>query len=135
MSQSSSKYRTLFLLVMLQVVVGPLVLLQVSVFCSLTVREVACQGVTKALVKAWKSDTFQSLFNACDADSVQKRQGSLPSDDGKVGQTKVKIQLLTWLPTAVPPSPPATLGDWQYEGRSWTPAWPQAPPGTPPRAA
>lgn len=126
-----SKY--LYLLALFQLVAGPLVLMQVSVFCSLTVREAPRQGVAKAMAQAWKSETFQSLLAASSTDKMHTDKGSLPSNDDKAGNAKAKVHLLAWQAAPMLSLPPAKLGDWQIQARAWTPAWPQAPPGTPPR--
>ncbi len=132
MTRFSLKSKHLYLLALFQLVAGPLVLMQISVFCSLTVREAPRQGVAKAVVKAWKNPDFQSLLNA---GQVQPDKGSPPSNDDKAGPVKAKVHLLSWEAPASPALPPAKLGEWQLHSRAWTPAWPQAPPGTPPRAA
>ena len=133
MSRFPLKPRALLLLALFQLVAGPLVLLQVTVFCSLTVREAPRTGVTAAIVKAWKSETFQTLLTPSHNNRMQADNRSLPGSDDKVGHAKVKFYLLTWHLREFASLPPAKLGDNHGLGKTWTPAWPQAPPGTPPR--
>ena len=123
--------RHLILLALFQVVAGPLVLLQVSVFCSLTVREAPHQGVAKAMVKAWNHEAFQSLITAaCDG---KRTSDAVPSGTSKDGEAKAKIHGQAWAPEPTLCLPPAKLANWEAYHQAWTPAWPQAPPGTPPR--
>ena len=123
--------RHLILLALFQLVAGPLVLLQVSVFCSLTVREAPTQGVAKAMVKAWNHEAFQSLLVASDNRKVSN-ENSLPGTS-KDGLVKAKMHLIDWTSELALSSPPIKLANWLAYHEAWTPAWPQAPPGTPPR--
>ena len=127
--------RHLFLLALFQLVAGPLVLMQVSVFCSLTVREAPRQGVAKAMAKAWHSEAFQSLLSASDADRMETDKGPPPANDSKAGTVKAKIDLLAWQPMPALSLPSARLVNWGPQSRTWTPAGLQAPPGPPPRVA
>ena len=131
MSRFPLKPRTLFLLALFQLVAGPLVLLQVTVFCSLTVRETPREGVAVAMVKAWKSETFQSLLTASQNGRAQADNKSLPASDDKAGHAK--CHLLPWHSREFVSLPCVMSGDRHFLGKAWTPAWPQAPPGTPPR--
>ena len=133
MSRFHLKPRTLLLLALFQLVAGPLVLLQVTVFCSLTVRETPREGVAVAMVKAWKSETFQSLLTAAQNGRAQADNGSVPASDDKAGHAKAKLHLLPWHSLEVVSLPCVMSGDRHVLGKAWTPAWPQAPPGTPPR--
>ena len=125
--------RHLILLALFQVVAGPLVLLQVSVFCSLTVREAPRQGVAKAMVKAWNNEAFQSLIVV--SDNGTRGDDATPVDATKSGAAKAKIHLLAWHAEPVLSMPPVKLSNWEAYHQAWTPAWPQAPPGTPPRVS
>ena len=125
--------RHLVLLALFQLVAGPLMLLQVTVFCSLTARETPQQGVAKAVVKAWHSDAFQSLLALSDEGRVEKDHGSLPPDSGKFLGAKAKLNMVVWQLPPVEFYRPCVDGVWDPHLRAWTPSWPQAPPGTPPR--
>jgi len=123
--------RHLILLALFQLVAGPLVLLQVSVFCSLTVREAPSQGVAKAMVKAWNHEAFQSLLSA--PDSHKLSNDAAPSGTSKEGQLKAKIQLFAWSSETALYAPPFKIANWAAYHEAWKTVWPQAPPGTPPR--
>lgn len=135
MSRLPFKTKYLYLLVLFQLVAGPLVLLQVSVFCSLTVKETPREGVAKAMVKAWKSEAFQSLLAPAANSRVQTDNGALPSNDDSSGPAKIKVHLLGWQSAPALSLPSAVLSDWQILSGAWTPEWPTAPPGPPPRVA
>lgn len=121
----------LCLLALLQLVAGPLVLLQIVWFGTLTVREVPQHGVTRAVEKAWHNQPFQRLL----AVSTNERPDggpSLPAEKAK--PVKGKIPALVWeLERPVFVIASHTVIPWAQGARAWTPASPQAPPGPPPR--
>ena len=128
----SGKMRPLYLLALLQLLGGPVVLLRVTVFCKLTVREAPRVGFVEAAAGAFASDEFRECASA----GLPKRD--TPAKDGREGDPKPKLEK--------PQHPPAP---WMAErrifahdvkgtaiadtARTWTPAWPNAPPGPPPR--
>lgn len=123
--------RALYLLALLQLLGGPVVLLHVTVFCKLTARETASVGFAEAAVKAFASDDFRLC-----ATSTPNREK--PAKDSRESEPKPKLEN--------PNQPPAP---WIAErkifthavkstafndaARTWTPAWPNAPPGPPPK--
>lgn len=130
----SGKLRYLYLLALAQLVGGPLVLLHVTVFCKLTVREAPRVGFVEAAAVALDSDEFR----ACASAGLPKRE--TPAKESPESDPKPKLEK--------PSQPPAP---WMAErrifahdvkgaaiaetARTWTPAWPNAPPGPPPRWA
>jgi hypothetical protein len=128
----SGKLRYLYLLALAQLVGGPLVLLHVTVFCKLTLREAPRMGFAQAAAVALDSDEFR----ACASAGLPKRD--MPAKESPEGDPKPKLEK--------PQQPPAP---WAAErrfltdavkrakiadtARTWTPAWPNAPPGPPPR--
>jgi hypothetical protein len=128
----SGKLRYLYLLALAQLVGGPLVLLHVTVFCKLTVREAPRVGFVEAAAGAFASDEFR----ACASAGLPKRE--TPAKESPESDPKPKLEK--------PSQPPAP---WMAErrifahdvkgaaiaetARTWTPAWPNAPPGPPPR--
>ncbi|MCE2961141.1 MAG: hypothetical protein ACK56K_05495 [Akkermansiaceae bacterium] len=128
----SRKMRPLYLLALAQLLGGPLVLLHVTVFCKLTVREIPRVGFTEAAVAAFSSDEFRECANA-----VMPNRDT-PGKDSREGDPKPKLEK--------PNQPPAPWAadrvDFVHDvlctsvadkKRTWTPAWPNAPPGPPPR--
>lgn len=124
--------RTLYLLALLQLLGGPVVLLHVTVFCKLTVSEAPRIGITEAAFDALASEEFRECAHA----GLPKRD--TPAKENREGDPKPKLEK--------PNQPPAP---WMVEHRifahdvkstaiaetvrTWTPAWPNAPPGPPPR--
>ena len=128
----SGKMRPLYLLALLQLLGGPLVLLHVTVFCKLTVREAPHVGFTEAAARAFASDEFRE----CAHTGLPKRD--TPAKNSREGEPKPKLEK-----PSQPPAPwmaerkifahdvkSTAIADVQ---RTWTPAWPNAPPGPPPR--
>lgn len=128
----SGKLRYLYLLALAQLVGGPLVLLHVTVFCKLTVREAPRMGFAQAAAVALDSDEFR----ACASAGLPKRE--TPAKESPESDPKPKLEK--------PSQPPAPwMAEWRIfahdvkgaaiaeTARTWTPAWPNAPPGPPPR--
>ena len=125
--------RFLYLLALVQLVGGPLVLFQVTVFCKVALHEAPRVGMAKAAVRAWQSDDFQTVLAA--ADGVRSRESKWlpPTGDPKPKLEKAKPPMIPWEPAALVLcllSDHCKIAD---RARTWTPAWPQAPPGPPPR--
>lgn len=122
----------LYLLALIQLVGGPLVLLQVTLFCKLTLREAPALGIADSVVKAWKSDAFQQAL-ITGHPRTKDNQSPLPSHDPPTKLEKAKSPPMLWKPDA--PLITAACVRWTMitRERIWTPAWPQAPPGPPPR--
>lgn len=146
----TGKFRLLYLLALVQLVGGPLVLLQVTVFCKMTLRESPQTGLAKATSRAWNSQEFQSALIAADpsparasdqadlaSDPIQKAPGkkSPTGDPLKSGLEKSKLPITPWRAAPVILAVSSSHCGIIDRTRTWTPAWPQAPPGPPPRVA
>jgi hypothetical protein len=130
----AGKLRWLYLLALAQLVGGPLVLLQVTVFCKLALHEAPRVGVAKAIERAWSSDDFQAIV-AAEGSGNKKNSKSPPSptDGPKPKVEKSKLPMIAWEPAPLRLAcVPGGCGTTEC-ARVWTPAWPQAPPGPPPR--
>ncbi len=126
--------RWLILLALFQLLAGPLVLLQVMVFCKVTAEKMPEQGMVTAAKEAWQSVEFQRTLDV--AATAQRHHGSVPtSPDKPIHTENFKILGLLWdpMPSLVrrhaDPMPGTELR------RGWTPVLQGAPPGPPPRAA
>lgn len=126
------KTRILYLLALLQLVGGPLILLQVTFFCKLTLREAPEIGIAAAASQAWNSDEFQAVLIG-DIPKRNQNQFPHPSQDPGSKVEKVKSPFIHWQTEA--PFVDTACVRWKMISveRVWTPAWPQAPPGPPPR--
>ncbi len=127
------KLRSLYLLALFQLVAGPLVLFQVSVLSKMVVREAPSHGITKAVTLAWNSSEFQSALSETDLPDLVKSKQTTPTSDPKATLVKVKMPCIDWQDARlvwVNASTPVPRTDG---ARTWTPAWPQPPPGPPPR--
>ncbi|MBL9142162.1 MAG: hypothetical protein JNM99_00650 [Verrucomicrobiaceae bacterium] len=122
--------RTLYLLALFQLVAGPLVLGLVFAFAKVAVREAPQQGLAKAAQKAWHSPEVRTALQAVTRESQDSSKSSLP----KAAKGKLKIISVTWILETFAVAEPAQ-SKVSSTLQAWTPAWPQAPPGTPPRAA
>jgi hypothetical protein len=125
------KFRFLYLLALAQLVGGPLVLLQVTVFCKVALHEAPRVGMAKAAVRAWQSDDFQSVLVAADGIRSKDSKSLPPTGDPKL--EKAKLPMIPWEPAALVLSQLSDHCGIADRARTWTPAWPQAPPGPPPR--
>ncbi len=122
------KMRLLYLLALLQLVGGPLVLLHVSVFCKATLEEAPRVGIAKAAAAAWHSEGFQA---ALIADALPEKPSRKESDTAKPKFAKQAPATMDF-PTA-PTTPFAGSESVAETVVTWTPRWPNAPPGPPPR--
>ncbi len=123
------KLRFLYLLALVQLVGGPLVLLQVTVFCKLTLNETPRIGMAKAAIEAWKSEGFQSALTER---SLPEKNGRKEGDGKK--PEKAKQMPLPWNFPAGSPDVLRNGSQSVAENEvTWTPLWPNAPPGPPPR--
>lgn len=129
----TGKMRWLYLLALAQLVGGPLVLLQVTVFCKLTLHEAPRLGVAKAAVNAWHSDDFQAVLAAADVARKSDSKAPAPTDKSKVKLEKSKLPVVPWMVAPVSLAASSSHCPIVDHARIWTPAWPQAPPGPPPR--
>ncbi len=129
----SGKLRLLYLLGLAQLLGGPLVLLQITTFCKLALIETPHHGIKAAAISAWQSDGFQ-LDLASTNDSRAHKTKSLPlTQESKLKLEKTKLPVITWEISPIvflALTKNFTITDCM---RTWTPAWPQAPPGPPPR--
>lgn len=136
MSRLNRKTRLLCLLALGQLVVGPLVLVlvQATALCKLTVREAPVHGVA-AVSRAWQSEEFQSLLVKAADVLTGEPQPSQPGRESKAKPCKIKITAVLWESVPVLPAQTSQADHWAHKPDTWTPAWPHAPPGPPPRAA
>ena len=126
------KMRFLYLLALLQLVGGPLVLLHVTVFCKMTVANTPEMGVARAAASAWLSDDFQKGIVA---DVLHERNARKDGREGdpKPGLENAKQPVLPWKAPSVSLAALYTRLSAPAYGVTWTPLWPNAPPGPPPR--
>lgn len=129
----TGKLRWLYLLALAQLVGGPLVLLQVTVFCKLALHEAPRVGVAKAALHAWRSDDFQAVLVAADLVRKDDSKSPAPTDGPKPKLEKAKLPVVPWMVAPVSLACLSTYCGIVDHARVWTPAWPQAPPGPPPR--
>lgn len=128
----TGKLRFLYWLALAQLVGGPLVLLQVTVFCKLALHETPRVGVATAAMRAWQSEDFQAVLAA--ADAVRPGEKNSPPPAGpKLKLEKAKLPITPWEPTSLALADVSRHCKIVDLARTWTPTWPQAPPGPPPR--
>lgn len=128
------KLRFLYLLALLQLVGGPLVLLQVTVFCKLVAREAPAAGIAKATERAWNSAEFDAALAATKpAVGHDGKKSSVP-DEGPHSKTPPSKQVFSpWMERRWNVLAVAAACRVAEREKNWTPVWPQAPPGPPPR--
>lgn len=129
----AGKLRWLYLLALAQLVGGPLVLLQVTVFTKLALHEAPRMGVAKAAVHAWHSEDFQAVLTATDVARKNDSKAPAPTEGPKPKLEKAKLPVVPWMTAPVSLACPSSHCRIVDHARIWTPAWPQAPPGPPPR--
>jgi hypothetical protein len=127
------KLRTLYLLALFQLVAGPLVLFQVSVLSKMVVREAPTHGISKAVSLAWNSPEFQAALSEGELPELVKSKQTAPTSDPKATLVKVKMPCIDWQDTRLVWVNASTPVPRTRGARTWTPAWPQPPPGPPPR--
>jgi hypothetical protein len=110
-----------------------LVLLQVTVFCKLALHEAPRVGMAEAARVAWQSDDFQTVLTAADGDRFKKSKSLPPTRDPNLKLDKTKSPMVPWEPAPLIFSLLANHCKIADRARTWTPAWPQAPPWPPPR--
>ena len=126
------KLKFLYLLALCQLLAGPLVLLQVVVFCQKAAPEIPRQGLVSAAQIAWHSDEFQAALRQADP-ICKDSKSSVPKSDPSLKLLKAKMPIIAWhLPVL------RIFASKQFvlcpdRERIWMPTWPQAPPGPPPR--
>lgn len=126
----SKKLRYLYLLALIQLVGGPLVLLHVTVFCKLTLNEAPNIGIAAAVVESWQSEDFQTVLAEDFSPGKQSRK------EGEKPSSKKDLEKQTPTSWDTPKSPLAAHSQSQTVTErivTWTPRWPNAPPGPPPR--
>lgn len=127
----TGKLRLLYVLALAQLVGGPIVLLQVTLLCKLTLNEAPRMHMAEAVVSAWHSDEFQAAITA--GARHGETQTPLPSRDPKGTPDKSKPPAVPWKCEPLALIVHAVTCEIVTRERIWTPAWPQAPPGPPPR--
>lgn len=124
--------KILYLLALAQLVGGPLVLLQVTLFCKLTFAHNSGQGWLEAARVALNSDEFRTGPQLQPLrESTDGKSKPAPQDPSKM--EKSKAPMIAWAASPMRHSLielPCMTG---VHDDSWTPTWPHAPPGPPPR--
>jgi hypothetical protein len=129
----TGKLRWLYLLALAQLVGGPLVLLQVAMFCKVTLHEAPEVGIAKATVHAWHSHDFQAVLVTAEVVNKGDIKAPAPTDKSKVKMEKSKLEAAPHQFGSFAFAPLSSHCKVVDRARIWTPAWPQAPPGPPPR--
>ena len=129
----AGKMRWLYLLALAQLVGGPLVLLQVTVFTKLALHEAPRMGVAKAAIHAWHSEDFHAVLGHSHGVRKDLSKSPDPRDGPAPKLEKGKMPAVPWMTTGVSLVVLARCCPVVDHARVWTPAWPQAPPGPPPR--
>ena len=129
----SGKFRFLYLLALAQLVGGPIVLLQVTLFSKLVIREAPRVGVVEAISIAWDSPEFrESIVDAAlpgkDAMQPAKKEGKMKPDSPNLPD-------FPWMAETPGHDDDTALCGVPEHFRIWTPQWPNAPPAPPPRMA
>jgi len=127
------KLRSLYLLALFQLVAGPLVLFQVSILSKMVVREAPAHGITKALALAWESPDFQSTLSEAEQPDLVESKQTTPTSNPKASLVKMKMPCIDWQDARLVWTNASTPVPRTDGARTWTPAWPQPPPGPPPR--
>lgn len=122
----------LYVLALFQLVAGPLVIFQVTLLCQFTIRDAPEQGWQPAFQKAWEQ-TEQHALAACDPVKATKGKENAPAPKPKIFTEKSKIPATHWSSGIFRCPPSIGLAEISEWSRRWTPVWPQAPPGPPPR--
>jgi len=134
MDGAPRKKQWLILLALFQLVAGPLVLLQVMVFCQVTAEKAPEQGIVKAAAEAWHSAEFQRTLDV--AANLKRQDQPLPGTPEKTFQPETKKIFGTlWEPLSGLVRPHADPLPGTELRRGWTPVCQSAPPGPPPRVA
>ena len=129
----TGKLRYLYLLALAQLVGGPLVLLQVTVFCKLALHEAPRVGMARAAAGAWNSSAFQATLTATAIAKAGETRTLPPTGDSKLKLEKTKLPVIPWEPSPLVFSVLSRHCKIADRARTWSPAWPQAPPGPPPK--
>ena len=129
----TGKFRFLYLLALVQLVGGPLVLLQVTVFSKLMLHETPRVGMAKAAVSAWRSADFQAVLAPTEVAKADDLKTTPSGKDQKAKLEKAKEPVIPWRTVRLDLAAVTVRVDGVNRERFWTPAWPQAPPGPPPR--
>jgi hypothetical protein len=132
-SPRARKLRLIYVLALAQLVGGPLVLLQITLLCKLTLQEAPRVGMVSAAVQAWRSDHFQSVLTAGVSHAPGDTKSKPPARDPQPNPEKAKSPMILWsagIKALITPTEDCEAG---LRAKFWTPAWPHAPPGPPPR--
>jgi hypothetical protein len=121
------KLRMLYLLALVQLVGGPLVLLHVTWFCKTTMDLAPKCGLKHAALVAWH-DSGERINSVSDPLPLKKEKAPVKSESGKA-----KMPPAFWQAPVFRLVNQETRHAAVWLNRVWTPAWPQAPPGPPPR--
>jgi hypothetical protein len=125
--------RLLYVLALAQLVGGPLVLLQLTLFCKLTLQETPHVGMARAAVQTWHSDDFQTALTAGISTAPCETKSKPPARDPQPDPEKAKPPVIPWAAGNLALIAPREDSEAGLRSKFWTPAWPHAPPGPPPR--
>jgi hypothetical protein len=131
----SGKLRWLYLLALAQLVGGPLVLLQFALFCKVTLNETPRVGIARAAVFAWQAESFHDALAIADHYATHRDGTSPRPADPRQPLEKSKSPIAPWETSEIDFAVLSCLCEIADRARPWTPIWPQAPPGPPPRAS
>ena len=126
------KMKLLYVLALFQLVAGPLMLMQVTVFCKMVVKESPRQGVAAAFEKSWSSEEFQAVLASPDPLKKGDAQSPQPAPEQKLKVEK-KMPLMAWQAVVFLKVLPSARIAWVMPERLQYGVWPQAPPAPPPR--
>lgn len=129
----TKKWRLLYLLALAQLVGGPLVLLQVTVFCKMTLTEAPHLGLMRAAVATLNSDNFHGALAAEEWAADDANKSVMPTGEPKQKLEKAKLPMIPWNAAPIVLAKLSVHCKIVDRARTWTPAWTQAPPAPPPR--
>lgn len=126
MFSGNGKLRPLYLLALAQLVGGPLMLLHVTWFCKMTLHEAPKVGMAQAAHQAWYASVDLAVEN-------ENRSRTPEAPPRKFIPEKPKLPVNQWETPRLHLQCESVRHEPVHRERIWTPAWPKAPPGPPPR--
>ncbi|MFD2258085.1 hypothetical protein ACFSSA_15495 [Luteolibacter algae] len=131
----SKKLRFLYLLALAQLLGGPIVLLHITLFSKMVLTEAPDVGFANAIQEAWLSEAFQHSFTKATLAAPDKFSTTSEQKKSLHKKDVRKDPFTSWF-FATNLFPPFSVECLTANHiRTWTPAWPNAPPGPPPRMA
>lgn len=126
--------KLLYVLALFQLIAGPLVIFQVTLLCRLTLSEAGERSWGAAFSEALNGDEFHALVRNAKTSTKANPSSPAPSPPDVKGKAlDLKATVRVWTVFGMTPPPCAGLVPHGDRSRPWTPVWPQAPPGPPPR--